>query len=141
MNFFNLREEQNEKPSIMMAPLIDIVFNTLVLFMAMSVFYQLEYSLNISVPKAVESKEAMRSPGEIVINVQKDGTVIVNDRRLDIHELTTMLRKISDLFSNQPVIIRADRKTYHESVIAVLDACAAANIWNISFSTIKEEKE
>lgn len=140
MNFFNLKEEQNEKPSIMMAPLIDIVFNTLVLFMAMSVFYQMEYAIDISVPKAVESKEVLRSPGEIVINIQKDGTTIVNDKKLSIDELKNMLMRISNLFPNQPIIIRADRKTYHESVIAVLDACAAANIWNISFSTIKEEK-
>lgn len=140
MRFFNLQEEQNDKPAFQMAPLIDIVFNTLVLFMALSVFYQLEYSLSIKVPKAVESEESLRSPGEIVINVQEDGTIIVNDRKIDTDELKKMLIKISALFPNQPIIIRADKKTYHENVIAVLDACAAANIWNISFSTIKEEK-
>jgi biopolymer transport protein ExbD len=52
-----------------------------------------------------------------------------------------MLRRISTLFPNQPVIIRADEQTYHKFVIKVLDACAGADIWNISFSTIKEEEE
>ena len=140
MKLFEIPGEQNEKPSIQMAPLIDIVFNTLVLFMALSVFYQMEYALSISVPKAKEAKDAARSPGEIIINVLKDGTVVVNQKKLTHEQLQEMLMKISSLFPNQPVIIRADKKTFHEHVVSVLDACASANIWNIAFATIKDEK-
>ena len=71
--------------------------------------------------------------------MSKDGTVIVNQRRLNHDELKDMLKRISTLFPNQPVIIRADKDTYHKFVVAVLDSCASADIWNISFSTIKEE--
>jgi len=122
-----------------MAPLIDIIFLTLVFFMALSIFSQLESELNISVPKASESKQAVRSAGEVIINVNKDGIITVNQRKLSHKELQNMLRKISALFPNQPVIIRADEQTYHKFVINVLDACASADIWNISFSTIKEK--
>jgi biopolymer transport protein ExbD len=138
---FDTPELQQERPIIQMAPLIDIVFLTLIFFMTLSIFTQLESELNISVPKAKESKEAVRSPGEIVINVDKEGTVVVNQRLLDYEELKSMLKRISTLFPNQPVIIRADEQTYHRSVIKVLDACAGADIWNISFSTIKEKEE
>ncbi len=128
-----------QKPTIQIAPLIDIVFITLVFFMTLLVFQQMETELSISVPKAEESKEAMRSPGEIIINVDREGGFIVNQRHLDAKELRNMLRRISSLYPNQPVIIRADKKTYHESVVKVLNACASANIWNISFATLKEE--
>jgi len=67
--------------------------------------------------------------------------MVVNERRLTYDELKTMLKRVSTLFPNQPVIIRADEKTYHKYVISVLDACAAADIWNISFATVEEEKE
>ncbi len=120
-----------------MAPLIDIIFLTLVFFMALSIFGQLETELSISVPKAKESKEAVRSPGEIIINVTKEGKVIVNQKRLSADELEGMLKKISFLFPHQPVIIRADEKTYHKFVVNVLNACAKADIWNISFATMK----
>jgi len=121
----------------MMAPLIDIVFITLVFFMTMSIFSQMETELNISVPKASESEDVVRGPGEIIININKKGVIIVNQRKLDIIKLEEMLKKISSLFLNQPVIIRADEKTYHEHIVDVLNVCAKANIWNISFATTK----
>ncbi|MFH1790934.1 MAG: biopolymer transporter ExbD [Candidatus Omnitrophota bacterium] len=136
----SLSEYQKQKPVIQMAPLIDIVFLTLVFFMTLSIFNQLESELSISVPKASDSKDAVRSPGEIIINVTKAGKVIVNQRTLAHDELKSMLAKVSALFPNQPVIIRADESAYHKYVVSVLDACAGADIWNISFSTIKEEK-
>ncbi len=135
----NIPEDYKQRPVIQMAPLIDIVFITLIFFMTLSIFYQLENELNVIVPKAKESEEAVRSPGEIVINILKDGTVIVNQSKLTDKSLRRMLNEISDLYPNQPVIIRADRKAYHEFVIKVLDACAAADIWNVSFATLKEE--
>ncbi len=139
MSRFAISDYQTKRPTIQMAPLIDIVFLTLIFFMTLSIFHQLESEISISVPKAKESKEALRSPGEIIINVTKDGTIIVNQRRLSSGDLRRMLKRISTLFPNQPVIIRADEKAYHKFVIGVLDACAGADIWNISFSTMKEE--
>lgn len=139
MSKFGVSEYQKQKPIVQMAPLIDIVFLTLIFFMTLSIFNQLESEINISVPKAKESKEIVRSPGEIIINVSKDGDVIVNQRRLTYEELAGMLTKISKLFPAQPVIIRADEKTYHKFIIKTLDACASADIWNVSFATRKDE--
>jgi len=132
-------EYQKSGLSIQMAPLIDIVFITLIFYMTLSIFYHLETELSISVPKSEHSQEVVRSPGEIIINVDREGEVVVNQKQLDYQALQQMLAKISSLYPNQPVIIRADKKTYHESVVQILDACAAAGIWNIAFSTLKEE--
>ena len=134
-------ESHKKLPSIQIAPLIDILFITLIFFMTLSVFYQLENELSINVPKAQESKEMERSPGEIVINIEREGTVIVNQKTFAPEELEEMLKRLSSLYPNQPVIIRADSKTTHEHVIRVLDACAAAGIWNIAFATSKEEEK
>lgn len=128
-------------PVFPVAPLIDIVFITLIFFMTLSVFYQLETEISISVPKAEESTEAMRSPGEIIINIDAAGDIIVNQKALEITALEGMLKRISGLYPNQPVIIRADRKTQHEHVIKVLNACAASQIWNIAFATTKQDEE
>ena len=125
---------QQERPVIQMAPLIDIIFLTLVFFMTLSVFAQLESEINISVPKSQTAKEVMRSPGEIIINVTQEGKFIVNQKLLEAEELENMLMKVSALFPDQPVIIRADEKTMHKHIVRVLDACAGANIWDISFA-------
>ncbi len=139
MSKFAVSQYQKQRPIIQMAPLIDIIFLTLVFFMVMSIFGQLESELNISVPKASESVNSVRSPGEIIINITKDGKVIVNQKELTANQLQDMLKRLASLFPDQSVIIRADENTYHKYVIRVLDACAAADIWNISFSTMREE--
>ncbi len=140
MDFFNARQVSSNQPKIQMAPLIDIVFLLLIFFMSASIFFQLETELNITVPHADESSELERAPGEILINILKDGTVVVNQRQLDHDRLRRMLQRISELYKGQPVIIRADRQTFHEDVIRVLDICAGTDIWNVSFATMKEKK-
>ena len=139
MALYAVPDELKQRPGIQIAPLIDVIFITLIFFVTLSVFYQLESELSVSVPRAAEAKETLRTPGEIIINVLKDGTVVVNQKRLSDPELSRMLRRVSELFPNQPVVIRADRKAYHEHVIKVLDACASADIWNVAFAAIKEE--
>jgi biopolymer transport protein ExbD len=129
-----------ERPQIQLAPLIDIMFLLLIFFMAAFVFFELETELNISVPSADESKEIVRSPGEIIINVRSDGTVVVNQRKLTYEELALMLKRISGLYKGQPVIIRGDKETRHKHIVRILDICAGTDIWNVSFATMKEEE-
>lgn len=132
------QQEHGSSLQIPLAPLVDILLCTLIFFMAISVLYQRETELGIHVPKAEKGQDAARAAGEIIINVAQDGGVVINQKRLSAAELRTMLAKLSQLYPNQPVVIRADKRTYHEAVVSVLDACAAANIWNIAFSTSKE---
>ena len=140
MRFSSEKQISNGRPTVQMAPLIDVVFLLLIFFMAASVFYQLETEINIAVPSARESTDIRRTPGEVIINIRKDGTVIVNQRQLDYGNLEKMLIRVSELYKGQPVIIRADKETYHKDVIKVLDICAGANIWNVSFATMKEKE-
>ena len=43
-------------------------------------------------------------------------------------------------FAGDPVLIRADRRTKHTDVKAVMDICTQSGIWRINFAAIKEEK-
>jgi biopolymer transport protein ExbD len=138
MSRFQISEYQKQAPNVQMAPLIDIVFLTLVFFMSLSIFTQLESELNISVPKASQSTDAVRSAGEIIINVTDQGEIFVNNKPLSYEQLQSMLMEVSSLFPDQSIIIRADELAYHKHIVHVLDACAAANIWNISFATLNE---
>jgi biopolymer transport protein ExbD len=140
MDFSDVKQTLGERPTIQMAPLIDIIFLLLIFFMSASIFYQLETEINITVPTAKEGADIRRAPGEIIVNVLKDGKVVVNQRELTYKELGRMLARVSELYKGQPVIIRADRETYHKHVIKVLDICAGTDIWNVSFATMKEEE-
>ncbi len=141
MNFSDDNKMIVNRPAIQIAPLIDIVFLLLIFFMASFIYQELETELDISVPTADQSTDMTRTPGEIIINVREDGVVVVNQRKLSFKELDVMLKRVSDLYENQPVIIRGDRDARHKHIIRVLDLCAGANIWNVSFATMKEKEE
>lgn len=135
---FRPREYVRPLPVLQVIPLIDILFVTLSFFMALSLHFNFESELNVSVPTASSSVEARLAPEEIVVNVLKDGEIVVNQKHVSLGQLSDILTKTSQLYPSQPVTVRADQKTYHENVIRVLDACAKAKIWNISFATSKE---
>jgi biopolymer transport protein ExbD len=97
--------------------------------------------MDVTVPTAKSSSEGRRTPGEIIINVKKEGTVVLHRREITIPELQSILLRVARNFPDQPVILRADEATPYKSVIAVLDACRQADVWNVSFATRSEEKE
>ena len=59
-------------------------------------------------------------------------------RSLTLDDLQSRLAKISKFYPGQPVIIRADRDTKYESLVAVIDSCRAADVWNFSLATENE---
>ncbi len=130
-----------EEPIIFMAPMIDIVFLLLIFFLTTSVFARLEHELGITVPTADEAQPPQRTPGEIIINLTADGEIIVNQRHLTIQELRNLLIRIGQLYKDQSVIIRGDRDALLGRAIAILDACAKAGIWNVSFAALPTESE
>ena len=128
-----------QRPAVQMTSMIDIMFIILLFFMALFVYFNFETQLDISVPKAKSSADATHSSGEIVINITKDGTIFVNDKKVSLDGLTALLKRTAEWYPEQAVIVRADEKTYHAHVVQVLDACARAKVWNISFATTKEQ--
>lgn len=134
MNF--RRRNKPEVPGFQLAPMIDIIFNLLAFFIAAQIFAQWESEIDIKLPTAQTSVVPRRLPGEVIVNVLKDGSVIVNRQKLADAELQAMLHRLVSLFREEtPILIRADKGTDYEHIIKVLDFCRVAGIWNISFAT------
>jgi len=130
----------SQEAGFQMAPMIDIIFLLLIFFMAATIFAQWERKLDIEVPTADSKVAGARQPGEIIVNLDKEGKIFVNNVELTQDRLESLLGQVAKMFPDQPVIIRADAKTYHESVIAVLDICRRVDIRNVSFATLPEKK-
>ena len=127
-------------PGFQIAPMVDVIFNLLCFFLVGQIFATWETELDVKVPTAQTGQVSTRLPGEIIINISKDGAIIVNKQSLDEKGLRALLGKIVTMFPGQPVLIRADKGTAYGHVIKVLDLCRKADIWNISFATsISEE--
>lgn len=139
MNFQEL--EQEEEVAIPMAPLIDIVFLCMVFFISISLFARLESELSITIPHAQEAQESRRTPGEIIINVDRQGDIIVNQRLMTLESLSKMLKQLSRIYQGEAIIIRGDTEATHGRMMEILNSCAASDIWNVSFAVLKDDEK
>lgn len=134
------RHYQEDSGAIQMAPLIDIVFLTLVFFMTTAVYSTLESEVDITLPTAESAAASERVQGEIFINLRADGSIVVNDRVMALDELQQVLNRVAEFFPGGAVIIRGDQTAMLGRAIQVLDCCRKADIQNVSFAVLKEER-
>lgn len=136
----NFRKKAAALPSFQFSAMIDVVFLLLCFFITSSVFSQWELEVDVVLPTADSAKTPERLPGEIIINLGRDGAISVNQQALSLGELERRLTRLSKFFPGQPVVVRADKATVYENVMKVIDTCRKSDIWNISFATNADEK-
>lgn len=125
---------------LQLAPFIDVILFLLVFFLLTWNISRYEAELSVSLPIAEEAETSTRMPGEILINVDKAGNIIVNRKQLEPAELREILSAITADFKDQAVILRADKATEYQNVVRVIDVCHAANVSNIAFTADNPEE-
>ena len=130
-----VRKGKSRSPGLALTSMLDVIFLLLCFFVTVSVFSQWENEISIKLPSATTAEEPDRLPGEIVVNLAKDGRVSVNGKVLTLDELKVRLARIAKFYPGQPVIIRADKDVRYEALVVVIDTCRAADVWNFSLAT------
>ena len=138
---FSGRERRAKAPALALTSMLDVIFLLLCFFVTASVFSQWESEISISLPSASSAETPGRLPGEVILNVAKDGSVTVNAKKLSLEDLGSRLRKVAEFYPGQPVVIRADRDTAYSSLVDVIDTCRNAGVWNFSLATVEEKKK
>jgi len=133
-----LRHSRQEEPDLNLTPLIDVVFLLLIFFMVSTTFNK-EAELKIELPEsAADKKEQLKQPIEITINSQ--GRYFVNKREVINTRLDFLMRAIDKEAGGRkdpPIIISADAKTPHQSVITAMDAARQLGFVHLTFATKK----
>ena len=129
------RRGGGKAPQLALTSMLDVIFLLLCFFVTVSVFSQWESEITIKLPSASTAEEPDRLPGEIIVNLAKDGKVTVNGAVLSLGDLKVRLAKVAKFYPDQAVIIRADKEVRYELLVGVIDTCREANVWNFSFAT------
>jgi biopolymer transport protein ExbD len=128
-----------ERIVFQIAPFVDILLFLLVFFIMSWNFSRNEAELDVKVPAAREGQESKRPVGEVILNVKRDGSVVMNRRAMNPAELQETLSRIAKLYPDQAVVLRGDQDVNYKYIVDALDVCRAANIWNVAFATSKPE--
>ena len=138
MRFREINSQQGA--DLELAPMIDVVFLLLIFFIVSWQSARFERDMDISVPSAEEAENKDRQAGEIIINVRKDGTVVLNGLPVSNAELLAKLEAVSEAYPDQAVILRGSSEASFQSIINVLDEIKRAGIWNVAFATTRPEQ-
>ena len=130
---------KSRAPALALTSRLDVLFLLLCCFVTVSVFSQWESEISIRLPTAKTAEAPERMPGEIIINLAKDGSVKVNGATMSLEDLQARLARIAKFYPGQPVIIRADKDTKYDHLVSVIDACRAGDVWNFSLATQNNE--
>ena len=131
-------ERKSRAPGIALTSMLDVIFLLLCFFVTVSVFSQWESEISIRLPTAKTADAPERLPGEIIVNLAKDGSIKVNGAAMSLDDLQARLARIAKFYPGQPVIIRADKDTKYDHLVSVIDACRAGDVWNFSLATQNE---
>src|SRR3989338_3721731 len=134
MNF--QRGRRHEDLEINLVPLIDVLL-VIIIFLVVSATFSRINELQINLPTA-QANQQQDKP--IVINVGIDATgrteinnAVVPERTVEA--LTRALRKAAGSGKEPTVVINADAKTTHQSVINVMEAARQSGLTHITFAT------
>ncbi|MDD5262471.1 MAG: biopolymer transporter ExbD [Methylacidiphilales bacterium] len=127
----------NEPMALQLAPFIDVILFLLTFFLLTWKIARYEAELGVSLPVAKQAEISKRMPGEILINVDRAGNIIINKKILTPAGLQQILTQVAADFPDQAIILRADKATNYQNVINVIDICKAAKVWNIAFTTME----
>jgi biopolymer transport protein ExbD len=134
MNFH--RGSSRDEPEINLIPLIDVLL-VIIIFLMLTTTYAKFSGLEINLPTADASKQA-EQPNEISVAVTATGQVLVNKAPLantDVPAISEALRRAAGTAKDPVVVINADAKTTHQSVVDIMQAAQAAGYPHISFAT------
>ena len=139
MNF--QRGRGREEPEINLIPMIDVLL-VILIFLMITTTYSKFSGLEINLPTA-DAPQPKEEPAEINVVVTAAGDVIVNKMPLgsrDVEAIATALKQLSDNTKEPVLIINADAKTTHQSVIDVMQAAQQVGLNHISFATQQTQR-
>ena len=130
------RSRRRTPPEINLTSLIDVVFLLLLFFMVSATFEKLG-RLQVELPQAQPNVEQEQPPERLTVTVDADGQLFVNDQELVNTDVETVKRALVSLAGERrelPLVISADGRAPHQSVVTVMDAASQLGLARVSFA-------
>ena len=130
------RGRDRDEPEINLIPMIDVLL-VIIIFLMLTTTYAKFSGLEINLPTANASKQA-EQPNEIDVAVTASGQVLINKSPLTAADVKTIAEALQRAAGSRPdpvIIINADAKATHQSVVDIMQAAQTAGYPHISFAT------
>lgn len=136
-----LKTEQLEEPSLILTPVIDIMFLLLIFFMVGTQFTDDENRFDIKLPTVSDALSVVSLPDPATVNVTANGEVYLDGQAIGLPELEQRLTEMRRNYPGQTVLIRGDGNAAYQQVIDVLAAVKRAGVSGVSLANRPRPKE
>ena len=129
------RISSRDSPEVNLTALIDVVFLLLIFFMVSTTF-EWRTELDIELPEA-SARESARDDPVVDVVIDAAGGIEVEGRRLEdptTRSLRRALARAARGLDSAQVVISADARTPHQSVVTVMDASRLAGLYRLTFA-------
>ena len=125
---------EKTQPLVMIIPMIDIMLFLLVFFMLSTIYMVQTNTLPVSLPQS--SSAAMETrPNVVPITVLENGDVLFDKDSVPNQELDEKIRTALVQDKNAIFVLRGDKSTRYENVVAVLDVLKKSGAKRVSIAT------
>lgn len=137
MNF--KRGVRNEELEINFIPLIDVLL-VIIIFLMVSATFSRTSELQINLPTA-DANAPQEKPLTITVEVDANGRYLVNGKEANGVVVSDLAAALTQAGAEGPagkeptIIINADAKATHQSVVNIMEASRMANYTHITFAT------
>jgi biopolymer transport protein ExbD len=141
MNF--RRGHTPEEPEINLIPMIDVLL-VILIFLMVTTSYSNFAQLQINLPQAAGDADVATAGKPINVAVDASDHYAVNNVRAPFNgvaEFSDVLRKAAAGQDDPTIIINADAKATHQSVISIMEAARIAGYGRITFTTQNQQKK
>ena len=136
-------EAEEEALGFQMAPMIDVVFQLIIFFMATTTLAKLEVAEGLKLPVAEYSQEKQGVHNEVIINVYTDGRIFITPNWYSPDDLSLYLQaereEANAMGADLKLYLRGDRQVEFERILKVMSICAEAGIWDVNYGVYQEE--
>ncbi|MBK1672236.1 biopolymer transporter ExbD [Ectothiorhodospira shaposhnikovii] len=138
----NFRRRQTEEIGVNLTPLIDVVFLLLIFFMVSTTFDR-HSVLELELPRA-ESTEQETPPRALDLMIDAQGRYFLDGAELVNTRPETLRAALMEFLGGRedvPLVIRADARTPHQSVVTAMDVAGRLGVSRVSIATLGGEPE
>ena len=138
-----MARKQYDNPKAEMTPMIDVVFQLIIFFVVtLKMSDDKDSTIKLADGKngIVLTQEEL-PPSQLTIDVAQSGRISMSNITMSDAMIVNAVKKRVDAYGTDfPCMIRADKNTPHRHVAKVMNLCAAAGMWKVSFVAIQEHK-
>ncbi len=135
MNF--RRGFERDTPEINLIPMIDVLL-VILIFLMVTTSYGKFSELQINLPQATGAGSSTPVSKPITVAVDASDHYAIDGKRVtfkNLNEFAQALRKTAGSETDPVIVINADAKATHQSVIAIMEAARQAGFGRITFTT------